>query len=80
MHADRHGKLTEHTDDRTNAQRIRLERAAFFVCEDGACWWGWTSPIFQSPFSPVIDRLKPQERLLNFSDIFLNVFMLLFWF
>lgn len=40
MHADRLRKQTEHTNDQTNGQRIRLEPAVFFVCEDGACWWG----------------------------------------
>lgn len=60
MHADRHEKQTEHTDDRTNAQRIRPEPAVFFVCEDGACWWGRTVADFLTQFLTVRNCLKPQ--------------------
>lgn len=72
MHADRLGKQTEHTNDQTNGQRIRLEPAVFFVCEDGACWWGRAVPGF--PMS-VSDRSMPFKTplivakfLANFSE------------
>lgn len=58
MHADRLGKQTEHTDDRTNGQRIRLEAAVFFVCEDGACWWGRAVAGFPMLISGRFDPIK----------------------
>lgn len=71
MHAGRHGKQTD-ANGRADKRSTNTARAAvFFVCEDGACWWGRTVAGF--PIA-VIGRLVPFKTPVIVAKFFAEFF------